>query len=165
MIKVETYEAVVEENALDSPLRNIRVHLNGTEATVDLVPSVVLDKPSKTIDPDIPTDINKVLAGSRPIIESNSFMRVYFDGILAIAIQEEFIEIIEILNKNLKSAPRLSDGCAPYPFLRVVNSEWKYCLPDYQGRGDPNLTHFKIVSMETCVDILGCIEKTEWLDN
>jgi len=159
MIKVETYEAAVEENALDSPLRNIRVHLNGTEATVDLVPSVVLDKPYKTINPDLSPDINKVLAGSRPIIEANIFMRVYFNGILAIAIQEEFIEIIKILNKDLKSAPRFSDGRAPYPFLRVVNSEWKCCLPDYQGRGDPNLTYFKIVSMETCVDILGYIKK------
>ena len=165
MTQTETYEAAAEINAFDAPLRNIRLHLNGTALTVDLIPSVVLDEPSNIIDPKLSPEINKILAGSRPVVEANRFMRVYFDVILAIAIQEEFIKIIEILNKDLDSAPRLPDNRAPYPFLRVVNSEWKNSVPDYQGGDHLNLAHFRIVSMETCIDILGYFDKTEWLEN
>jgi hypothetical protein len=165
MIKNEIfYEAAAEEGAFNSPLRNIRLQLDGRNAVFDLIPSVVLDKPTKILDPDFPPELNNILSGARPVVKSKRFMRVYFECIMAVSIQEEFVDIISILDDDLDSAPRLSDRRAPYPFLKVINSNWKNCLPDYQGRDDQNMAHFKIVSMETCIDVLGYLEKIEWLE-
>ena len=92
-------------------------------------------------------------------------MRVWFESVAAIVIQEEFVELHPTLQANHDHAPRLGDGKALYPFLILANSRWKQRLPDYQGGDAPELKHFQIFSMETHIDILGCLEKIEWLQN
>lgn len=164
MIDEETYEPAIEKDAFEVALRNIRIQLDGRTLIIDLIPSVELDEYVAEVIPGGNPELNKILAGSKPIVESNRFLRAYFDGIMALFIQEEFVEILDILAFDFNKKPRFENGQA-YPFLHVVNSRWKRCLPDYQGRDDPNLKHFKIVSMETCVDLLGYFEKVEWLDS
>lgn len=164
MTSVQTYEIATEATAFNAPLRNLRLQLDGTTVVVDLIPSVVLNEPTEDYYPDIP-GLDKILSNARPIIESRRFMRVHFSSVLAISVQEEFVNIAGVLKFDLGDLPKFFDGRTPYPFLHVVNSWWKSRLPDYQGRDTPDLKHFKILSMETCIDLIGYLEKTEWCNN
>lgn len=164
MKDIQTYEIAAEEGAFISFPRNIRVQLDGTAATVDLIPSIVLDEPTAIVDRDISPKINEILGSAKPIVEANRLMRVHLDFIHAFVIQEEFIQLVDIPEGDIKNIPRIDDG-ATYPFLRVANSEWKRGLEDYQGRDDPQLHHFKFLSMETHIDVLSQIWGIEWLEN
>jgi hypothetical protein len=165
----DIFELAAEPDAFDTPLRNIRVRLDGTAACFDLIPSVVLDRRSERTD--FPTEtasdeaIADMLAGGRPIVEASRLMRVWFESVSAVVIQEEFVELHPTLQSSYDQAPRLKGGKAVYPFLIVTNSQWKRRLPDYQGGDSATLKHFKILSMESHIDILGFLEKIEWLPN
>src|SRR6478735_1701681 len=132
----DIFELAAEPDAFDTPLRNIRVRLDGTAGCFDLIPSVVVD--GKVDRADFPTEsavdnvIADMLTGSRPIVEAGRLMRVWFEWISAIVIQEEFVELHPTLQPNYDNAPRLRDGKALYPFLILANSRWKQRLPDYQ---------------------------------
>ena len=165
----DLFELAAAPDAFDAPLRNIRIRLDGTAACFDLIPSVVVDRPPD--ETDIPTGsavddvIADMLTRSRPIVEADRLMRVWFDSVSAIVIQDEFVELHPTLQPNYDHAPRLRGGKALYPFLIVADSRWKQRLPDYQGGDDPDLKHFQLFSMETHVDILGRLEKVEWQPN
>lgn len=165
----DVFELAAGPDAFDAPLRNIRVRLDGTAACFDLIPSVVVDQPLRR--PDLPREfatddvIAGMLTGGRPIVEADRLMRVWFETVAAIVIQEEFVQLHPTLQVNYDHAPRVRGGKALYPFLIVANSTWKQRLPDYQGGDDPNLKHFQFVSMETHIDVLGRLEKIEWLPN
>lgn len=166
MGSMQTYEVAAAEHIFDTFLRNVRIQIDGTVATMDLIPSLVLDRSTDEMLQDKDPNINKLIARSKPIVEAKRFLRVHFDCIHAVVIQEEFVDSVAVVEAELDSAPRIKpDSPAPYPFLRVINSEWKRFIPDYQGGESPDLDHFKILSMETCADVLGCVENTEWLEN
>lgn len=164
---MQSYEIAAKEVAFSSFPRNIRVQLDGTSAVIDLIPSVVLEKSPDVIQQDPIPVLNEMLARSKPIVEGDFFMRVHFDWIHALVIQEEFIELVDVCDLDLKNAPRMTPGDdrAIYPFLRVLNSEWKSNLADYEGGDDLQLDHFKMFSMETHIDVIGDIQNIEWLAN
>lgn len=165
MENIQTYEAAAEIDAFDTPLLGLRVVTKADVAVIDLIPSMASTKTiEKKRDPSVRRTVAEILASGTPIEEAMRFMRVHFSFVQALVIQREFVEIVDILDAKLDSAPRRPGSRSPYPFLRVINSAWKRRLPDYQGGNDPKLTHFTIGSLETHVDILGIIEKIEWLD-
>ena len=152
-----------------TPLRNIRVQLDGTAAALDLIPSLIVDRPippsTFSSDPTVNALINDMEAGGRPIIEADRMMRVPFEGLAAMFIQEEFVELDTALYAGLESAPKIKNGKGIFPFLLVKSSEWKARLPDYDGGDDPKLQHFKMFSMTCHIDIMGRLGPVEWLSN
>jgi hypothetical protein len=161
----ETYRAAAEPYAFATPLRNIRLRLDATNLVADLVPSVVLDELAEVVHRDLNPELSQILAGTKPITDDSRFMRVHFDRLVAAIIQEEFIDIVEETKLDLSGAQSLPSGKSIYPFLRVENSRWKQSVPDYQGRDHPDLAHFKIVSMETCIDLIAHLDHYEWIEN
>lgn len=164
----EILEPAVPIDSIESPLRNVRAVMDGTNMFLDLIPSKIIDHP-----PTLPTAplknpdsvvLDELLRNSRPIVEGAHFLRVHFEWIQAVSIQEEFVELFEIFNTDNDKAPTLKGGRGWFPFLEVVNSKWRQKLPDYQGGDDPQLKHYKIVSMETHLDVMGVLESTEWLE-
>lgn len=165
MTTIELYEPVIDPNEFATALKTIRLIFHGTYLVADLVPSVVLDQPTDILDPDWPPELNRVFAGSKPIIEADRCLRVRFESILAVAVEEEFIELFDELKFQSKEIPLMPDQKACFPFIKVLNSKWKARIPEYQGGNNADLNHFKILSMDTCVDILGYFKNTEWIDN
>lgn len=157
--EVEIYEPAVDLNEFQSALRTIRLVFHGDYLVADLVPSVVLEQPIEIPDPCLSS-----LRNARPIVEAERCLRVRFSAILAVAVEEEFIEAFTEL-KTKSDLPRIPDQKATFPFLKVSNSSWKAKIPDYQGGDNPDLHHYKMFSMDISVDILGFLDGTEWIDN
>ena len=167
---LDFFELAAEPDAFDTPLRNVRIRLDGTAACLDLIPSVMVDRPSGRTDFPRETAADRVIADMAKhsgglIVEADRLMRVWFSPVAAIVAQEEFVDLHATLQSNYDRAPRLKGGKGIYPFLILPNSKWKQRLPDYQGGDAPSLRHFQIFSMETHVDVLGHLEKIEWLPN
>lgn len=142
--------------------------MDGTSLIVDLIPSIVLDEPitAKDVEDDDPTSkaLKKIINGARPIVEQNRCFRVRFDWVQSVVIQEEFVELFEVLQTEIDAPPTILKGKGWFPFLEVENSKWRAALSDYQGGDVPDLKHFRMVSMETHLDVLGTLETTEWID-
>ncbi len=165
----ETYEVAVDINSFQSPLRNIRVSIDGLWASFDLIPSVTSDRPSDDLTQGLNPKLNAILKDTQPIVEAKRFMRVSFNVALAVFVQDEFIETVSMLETNLDSGPRMPQSPykkAIFPFLQITNSKWKQCVPDYQGGDAEHLKHFKMFSMETCIDVLAYTNEmnVEWKD-
>lgn len=157
----EIFEKVITDRMFEAPLRNVRALLNATSIYVDLIPEVISDSTFKPNRKELP-EINSILDGTQEILEDSNFMRAHFTYIRAISIQDEYVNIIKSTKYTNENIPQLKSDKACYPFLVVKNSDWKSRLPDYDGGDDPDVAHYKIYSMETHVDILGILEKTEW---
>ncbi len=150
------------------PLRNIRSSMDGTAWTFDLIPSLTLDTPVRKSPPTgNPTEdqINKILEGSRPIVEAANLLRLEFYSVQACVVQEEFVELYDEFSIQPDSFPLLKDGKGCFPFLLVENSKWRATLPDYQGGDWPELQHYMMLSMETHVNLLGILDSIEWVKN
>ncbi|WP_394730525.1 hypothetical protein [Altererythrobacter sp. GH1-8] len=165
----KAFEPAIDLHVLKAPLRNVRAHLDGTFLSVDLIPSVVLDEPVQASDPSGTPELDKIISdlekAARPIVEAKSVLRAEFESVQACVIQEEFVELFEKLIADFDAPPRILGQKGWFPFLRVLNSSWREELPDYQGGDWPELHHYKIVSMETHLDILGVLVATEWRKN
>ena len=148
------------------PLRNIRVHLDDTELILDLIPemisSEVFTPPEGTSAPVI-----SIQVGAREILEADSMLRLMLERIASVAISDEFCDVHPVeLETPLEHWPRIGDTKAVYPVLEVRNSKWHTGLPDYQGGGsDGGMTHYRIVSLTTQIDVNGCEPTGEWMNN
>lgn len=142
--------------------------MDGTFWTLDLIPSVVLDKPiGKAAPTPNPVDaqFNRMLEGARPIVEADKVLRVEFNSVQACVVQEEFVDLFDALQIDLQSLPLLEHGKGCFPFVLVEGSEWRASLPDYQGGDCDELKHFMLFSMETHLSLLGIMESYEWVMN
>ncbi|QYJ07123.1 hypothetical protein [Qipengyuania flava] len=163
------YSPAVALETFASPLRNIKLSLDGTGLIADLIPSVTLDSEVQiggfSDDPDVEAELQSVFGKGRPIVEGDRVFRLEFDAVQAVVIQEEFVDLFNVLAAELDNLPKIPDAKGAFPFLVAEESEWRSRLPDYQGGDDPELKHFKIFSMETQVDILGRLAGFEWVRN
>lgn len=155
----EFYEIAAAPDAFRSSLINLRLNLDGTDAIVELIESHDTGETGE-IPEDADPALKKILSQSTLITSSGRFTRLRFYDVQAIVIQDESRDIVDVIKSDLNLFPRLPIGVT-YPFMKVVNSRWKKILPDYQGGDDPDIQHFKIVSMKTCIDVLACLEKVE----
>lgn len=159
------YRAVKEWGEFEQALRNILLHLDGNALTLDLVPSVVSPDP---VDVGDETDeaLRDLKARSQLIVEGNTCLRLSFETVLAVAVREEFVDLFGDLYQGLPdAAPKLANSLAVWPLLEVMESPWKSTLPDYQGGDDDNLRHFKVLSMECLVDVLGYTPTANWVQH
>lgn len=131
----ETYEMAVEPDAFKKGLFNIRMKLDGTNAVVDLLESE-----------------------NRP-----NFMRLHFVDIVAICIQEELVDLVDDLKWLRGKRPALPN-CQAYPFVHVINSRWRARVPDWLRGDDPDVKHYNIISVETCIDVIGRLKQIEWVN-
>lgn len=155
----EFYEIAAAPDVFRSSLINIRLNLDGIDATVDLIESHDTGETGEIPEDEDPV-LKEILSQSTLITSSGRFARLHFYCVQAIVIQDEFRDIVDIVKCDLNLFPRLTTG-ETYPFMKVVNSRWKKILPDYQGGDNPDIQHFKIVSMATCIDVLARFEKIE----
>lgn len=161
----EFCETITDFGIFDSPIRNIRLKLDGTYWEVELIPSVVVENAgSENID-GYSKEISEILSDAKPILEADRALRLEFFNVVATVIQEEFVSIFAepkpygaIKNEQGKDITSLN-------IYRVKNSKWREKLPDHEGGDNPALEHFKLLSMECCIDILGVLEKGEWVSN
>ena len=148
------------------PLRNIRVHLDDTELILDLIPEMISSEvfmpPEGTSDP-----VKSIQVGAREILEGDSMLRLMFERIASVAISDEFCDVHPVqLETPLEHWPRIGDTKAVYPCFEVRNSRWHAGLPDYQGGGpDGDMTHYRIVSLTTQIDVIGFEPMAEWMNN
>lgn len=156
------------KSTFDGPLRNIRASMAGTTWTMELVPSVVLEQPVGRVPPSgnaTDDQINRILEGSRPIVEAHTVLRLQFYSVQACVVQEEFVELFQTFRIKPDLFPVLDGGKGCFPFLLVENSHWRATLPDYEGGDWPDLKHYMMLSMETHVNLLGILDSVEWIEN
>ena len=156
----ETYEMAGEADTFKSALINIFLKLNGTEVIVDLIESQRTDQRLGEMELGLSPELKDILSGSQRTISSGRVTRVHFNHLRAMIVQEEYVDLVENIKADFKRVPRLSNRDT-YPFIKVVNSRWRTLLPDYQRGDDPGIQHFKIISMETCIDIIARLNKIE----
>jgi len=156
----EKFIPVVGLDTINVPLTNIRLHLDGTHLVVDLIPSVLGEVHIERIDG---LTSQEVLASMREYQDADHFVRVHFYPIWAIALTEESIEIFDDLEPRIADIPKLPNSGWAFPFLRVENSRWRTRIREDIREDNPDLQHFMILSMATCIDVLGHMEKFEIL--
>ena len=164
----QQFVPAVPQTTFESPLRNIRATMHETAWTLDLIPSVVVDKPicaAPTSSNPVDDQINKMLEGARPIVEASKLLRVQFHSVQACVVQEEFVELFDTFELDPEDLPLLQSGRWRFPFLLVENSSWRATLPDYEGGDWPDLKHYMFLSMETHLNVLGIMESFEWVRN
>jgi hypothetical protein len=165
----QVFELAVRAEEFDTPLRNIRIALDGAAAVFELIPSFVssqaVGRGHYSDHAETDEALNKIMEGGRPIIEAENKLCVRFSFVNAVVVQEEFVGLHPVLEASLDDLPRMRNHPGVFPFLKVSQSAWKARLPEYQGGDSPDIEHFKLFSMETHVDVLGVFENAEWMPN
>ncbi len=141
-------------------VRNIRVELDGCYLIVDIVPAKVIGEIPEFQDPDRVIEtfddaLENILKNARPIVEADECLRIVFDRVQAVLIQEECTDLHEDMGV-LETR---------YPFVEVENSIWRDRLEDFEGGDDRDLKHYSLFSMETHIDILGYLGAGRWIKN
>lgn len=157
MDKHEEAIRVAEFGKLDEPFRNIRIVLDGTSAVLDLIPQKILERASQEELKDWSNEVQKALKGTKPIVEADSFLRVEFENVQGLIVQEEFIDKINLVGDR----DELRDGT----FATIVNSSWRASLEDFEMGDDPHLKHYRAWSYETRIDVLGILVDGKWEHN
>ena len=159
-IKLTKCTPVTDYGDFLSPVRNIRVFVDGLRLIVDIIPSEKGDSfiPKNDDDP-----VEKILNNSYEIVESGRFLRLDFDQIERLVVHEEFATDIYFDDEGL-DYPMLPKGNGVWPLVLVEDSPWKEILEDYRGGDDDDVKHYRIFSMTTYVDILGFTPSAKWLE-
>lgn len=167
MDEEQHYKPAIEgKDAISTSLRNIKVHVNATDAAIDLIPALVLHSaPPPEHNPNLCAGLNNMLQKSKPVVEAATFLRVYFENLATILIQEERLDLIKDPGDKKRDYPLLPDGIYVYPFLKIENSTWKKQVPEWWREIISDCTHFRMISDETCVDILATLKEYEWKKN
>ncbi|MEM8935139.1 MAG: hypothetical protein AAGC77_01875 [Pseudomonadota bacterium] len=145
-------------------LVNIRAFFDGTDAIVECIPAKTLEKPfvpDTTAERKSETEkqIDSVLSGAFPIVESPNMLRLNFTFLRGFCAHEEFVEHPFFNDRLLGKRPDFS------PLCEVAPSPWREFLPGYDGGDNPDVKHYRMLSMEIYVDILGVLEGGEWIKN
>ena len=159
-IKLTKYTPITQYGDFVSPLRNLRVELNGLGLIVDIIPS---ELGRSYVSHENSNPVEKILNNSVEIVESKRFLRLEFDQIERLVVHEEFATDIYFDDEGV-DLPMLPESKGIWPLLLVENSPWKQILEDYRGGDDEDMQHYRIFSMITYIDILGFTPSAIWLE-
>jgi len=157
--------ALTQFGTLDTPLRNVRFGVDGTSLFAELIMEQVIRKPRLVVNLEESATQN-VLHSGYPVVQGNRLLRLEFENILAIAVDTDIdVDLFGGLHEAWSDAPRLQSTKAFYPFLEIVDSPWKQQLPEYRGKDDPDIRHFRIISAECSLDVLATTPSGAWQEN
>lgn len=153
----------VSIGVIDRPLRKIRMSFDEYAAVFDLIPERVVS--NNNLDHNLKASpLKNVLKDANEIIEENVCLRVEFDTILGLAMDADIdVDLYGGLHDGWITAPKLKDSNSFYPFLEIVNSPWKKQLPDYHGRDNPEIKHYRLISAGGSFDILAWEPTGKWV--
>ena len=158
-IKLKKYTPVTQYGNFISPIRNLRIGLDGLGLIVDLIPS---ERGPTYSSEESDDTLGKILSNSVEIVESKNFLRLIFDQIERLVVHEEFATDIYFDDEGIIDLPMLPKGNGIWPLVLVEDSPWKNMLEDYRGGDDEDMRHYRIFSMTTYIDILGFTPTASW---
>lgn len=138
--------------------------LDGTSAIFELVPELIVS--NNNFDPNCEeiVPIKKLLKTASAIIESNNFLKIEFDTVLGIAVDTDIdVDLYGGLQKGWDTAPKIAGSNSYYPFLEIENSPWKKQLPNFRGRDEPDIKHYRLISWECSFDVLAWEPSGKWI--
>lgn len=153
------FEPVLQFGAFPSALRNIRLSLDEYQLRLDLIPSKLGG--IVQLSEDDPDYLKAIMGKGRKIVEAESFLRLEFETIWAFMVHDEFAET-GAFKFSHDDWPKLADGRALFPFVKVLESPWLAEVPDYQLPTAGAFHHFRIVSMTTYIDVIGPMPDGQW---
>jgi hypothetical protein len=153
--------AMTQFGVLETPLRNIRFAVDGTALVARLIPErVTLETPKPG---DFPEALHKYFENARLVVEGPEMLVLTFEHVVAVAVDTDVdVDLFGGLHAGWKEAPKLPDSKSYYPLLEIADSHWKSQLPDFRGRDEPWLHHFRAISAECSLDILGTFPTGAW---
>lgn len=154
------FEPVVQFGDFASPLRNIRANLDECRLTLDLIPSQLgeIVKPAG----DDPVYLKAIVGQGREILETQGFLRLDFEFILAWVVHEEFSET-GAFKFSGDGWPTLAGKQYRFPFVKVIDSPWLAEVPEDRLPTEGVFYHFRIVSMTTYMDVLAQMPHGRWM--
>jgi len=146
-----------------TPLRNIRLKFDGYAATFDLIPGLVVS--NNNFDPNLKNSaLQDIFENSNEIIESSDYLKVEFDAVLGLALDADIdVDLYGGLHDGWATAPKFENSNAIYPFLEMLDSPWKKQLPDYKGRDNPEIKHYRLISSGGSFDVLAWEPAGKWI--
>ncbi|MCB2096107.1 MAG: hypothetical protein KDE05_00615 [Parvularculaceae bacterium] len=161
----EHCELITDFGVIGTKIRNIRLTLDGTELVAEIVPGEILERQFRNDLKGWPKEMRDALKDTKPIVEAGRALRLQFDNVAAAVAQEEFVSIVAELSTKVSAEQEIGERDPPFGIYRVKNSIWRKKLPEFEGGDNPYLEHFKLLSMECYVDILGVLVGGEWIAN
>ena len=157
-----TFRPVPDFGNFEQPLRNIRAFLNETVLVVDLVPAAA-ESVEREIPESTPEYMKVILGSAREIVEDDRFLRLDFGQVWGWMVHDEFAENVafSLPDSGWPKVPGFKHG---HPLVEVVGSPWRAQVPEHQCGDNPNLCHFRIISMTTYMDIIAWRPEGRWLD-
>lgn len=156
---------VTDFGLLTDGFRNIRMQTDAESGIFDLVPERLLEPGSADNIEQDPT-LHKIVKGARLIVEGPTMLRVRFDWLIAVAGGSDVdADIFGGLHAGWRETPKLRHKSVYYPFLEIQSSPWKAQLPEWRGRDNPDIRHFRMISGAVSFDVLGELGAGEWQDN
>lgn len=151
---------------IDKPLRNIRMNYDGHSAIFDLIPELIVSNNNFNPSTEVPLPLKRVLKVANEIIEANTCLRIEFDTVLGLALDTDIdVDLYGELHKGWEAAPKLKGSNSYYPFLEIQNSPWKKQLPDYRGKDNPEIKHYRLISSGGSFDILAWEPTGKWISS
>jgi hypothetical protein len=154
------FEPVLQFGTFSTALRNIRLILDEYRLRLDLIPSQLGEVVE--LSDDDPEYLKAIMGAGREIVEADTFLRLEFETIWAFAVHDEFAET-GAFTYPCTDWPKLADGRALFPFVKVLESPWLAEVPDHQLPAEGAFHHFRIVSMTTYLDVIAPLPSGRWV--
>lgn len=163
--KLTEFVPVESYGKIERPLRNIRFAMDEHLLLADLVPcaeSLSASDPRAHESWHVPYENG---TQQRFIVEGNRALRLTIHSPRGLILFPELHEnFVFDSTRADETRPRIH-GNEVWPLLLVVNSPWRRALPIADGGDIDTIQHYRIYSMTMAVDLLGTIERGEWVEN